>query len=179
MTPAQALKSIKRLSPEKQMVSPEPDVFVEQRTSGDEFLLVACDGVFDVLTNEDTCFHIRQVFDAIVPTRVHVLTSPHRARRPSPPPPKAMARTDSGEESLEKINESLLDECLRKQSRDNMSSILVVFPAAWDGLTRVHVSARYIMKWKPDDVSRWLQLVGYGEVRGRTRASLASWHLRA
>ncbi len=37
-------------------------------------------------------------------------------------------------------------------------------PRAAQPLTRIHVSARYIIEWKPDDVIRWLEAVGYGEV---------------
>ena len=106
---------------------------------------------------------------------------------------QAIERGTRGEPELKTINEKLLDECLRKQSRDNMSSILAVFPAAWEASakrrrlpehsrkrarltcadcphaaqpeTRIHVSARYIIEWKPEDVIRWLEAVGYGEVR--------------
>lgn len=122
---------------QNQMVSPEPEIFIRKRKEGDEFILIACDGVFDVLSNEDACFHVRQ----------------------------AIERGTKGEPELKTINEGLLDECLRKQSRDNMSSILAVFPAAWEPETRIHVSARYIIEWKPEDVIRWLEAVGYGEYR--------------
>ena len=43
----------------EQLVSPEPDVFVEQRCDDDEFLILACDGVWDVMTNDELCDFVR------------------------------------------------------------------------------------------------------------------------
>lgn len=44
----------------EQLVSPEPEVNVLERDNElDEFLVLACDGVWDVLTNEEICDHIR------------------------------------------------------------------------------------------------------------------------
>lgn len=41
------------------MVSPEPDIFVRDRDdTQDEFLVLACDGVWDVMSNEDLCQYI-------------------------------------------------------------------------------------------------------------------------
>ena len=74
------------------MVSPEPDIFTYERNPADEFILIACDGVFDVLSDEDACFHVRQVQRAraqsCVPkgrTRValHYLTQHEEDIRPS------------------------------------------------------------------------------------------------
>ena len=43
----------------EQLVSPEPDVFYETRTDEDEFLVLACDGIWDVMSNEQLCDFIR------------------------------------------------------------------------------------------------------------------------
>ena len=61
-----------KLAIQHQMVSPEPEIFIHKRKEGDEFILIACDGVFDVLSNEDACFHVRQV----------------RIKKQRPPPPR-------------------------------------------------------------------------------------------
>ena len=41
-------------------MSPAPEIFVEGRNvDEDEFLILACDGIWDVMTNEDACKFIR------------------------------------------------------------------------------------------------------------------------
>lgn len=40
----------------EQLVSPEPEIFVRDREDEvDEFLVLACDGIWDVMSNEDLC----------------------------------------------------------------------------------------------------------------------------
>ncbi|XP_056329963.1 protein phosphatase, Mg2+/Mn2+ dependent, 1Na (putative) [Danio aesculapii] len=43
----------------EQLVSPEPEVYELERTPEDEFLVVACDGVWDAIGNEDLCAFVR------------------------------------------------------------------------------------------------------------------------
>jgi len=43
----------------EQLVSPEPEVTVETRNDQDEFVIVACDGIWDVVSNEELCAFIR------------------------------------------------------------------------------------------------------------------------
>ncbi|OQR90549.1 protein phosphatase 2C [Achlya hypogyna] len=47
------------LKPEEQQVSAEPDLKVEVRNKENEFLILACDGIWDVMTNEDACDFVR------------------------------------------------------------------------------------------------------------------------
>lgn len=50
----------------EQLVSPEPEVYELERTPEDEFLVVACDGVWDAISNEELCAFVRnrlQVYD--------------------------------------------------------------------------------------------------------------------
>jgi serine/threonine protein phosphatase PrpC len=47
------------LLPEEQMLSPIPDVIVFPRSDEDEFALLACDGVFDVMSNLEVVEHIK------------------------------------------------------------------------------------------------------------------------
>lgn len=42
------------LPPEKQIVIAEPDVTISDRTSADEFILLACDGLWEVKTSDET-----------------------------------------------------------------------------------------------------------------------------
>jgi len=91
-------KSVEGKGPTEQLVSPAPEVFIDARQQDDEFLVLACDGIWDVMTNEDLCKFIHQ----------------------------QMTVTDD----LEKIAASVVDHCLFKGSRDNMSIVLVAFPGA-------------------------------------------------
>lgn len=79
----------------QQLVSPEPEVTVIERKPNDEFLILACDGIWDVIDNDDLCRYVKH---------------------------ELMIESD-----LEKVCSSVLDVCLCKGSRDNMSIILVVF----------------------------------------------------
>lgn len=48
------------LRPEQQAVAATPDVHIEGREGGDEFVVIACDGVWDVRTNTQVCDFVRQ-----------------------------------------------------------------------------------------------------------------------
>uniref|UniRef100_A0A0N5AWN2 PPM-type phosphatase domain-containing protein n=1 Tax=Syphacia muris TaxID=451379 RepID=A0A0N5AWN2_9BILA len=92
-------KADPELDPTKQLISPEPDVYTLKRDSEkDEFLLLACDGVYDVMNNDELC--------EFVQSRLRV--------------------TDD----LPNVANQVLDACLSKGSRDNMTIILVCFEAA-------------------------------------------------
>lgn len=52
-------KNAEGKGPCEQVVSPEPEIFVRDRDDHlDEFLVLACDGIWDVMTNEDLCQYI-------------------------------------------------------------------------------------------------------------------------
>lgn len=92
-------KNVDGKGPTEQLVSPEPEFYVKSRDKdNDEFLVLACDGVWDVMTNEDICSFISD----------------------------RMKVTDD----LEAIANQVIDTCLHKGSRDNMSIIIIAFPAA-------------------------------------------------
>eukprot|EP00944_MAST-04C_sp_MAST-4C-sp1_P014803 g14803.t1 len=48
------------LPPEKQAVSVEPEIKITDRRGGDEFLIFACDGIWDVMSNQQCCDYIRR-----------------------------------------------------------------------------------------------------------------------
>lgn len=92
-------KNVEGKGPCEQLVSPEPEVFVLDRNEeADEFLVLACDGIWDVMTNENLCDFVRS----------RLLIS----------------------DDLQVICNQVVDTCLYKGSRDNMSIVLVTFPAA-------------------------------------------------
>ena len=71
--------------PTEQLVSPEPDVTVIERDlASDQFICLACDGIFDVFSNDDLSnfitsrLEIKQEYDLItaeiVDTSLHKVT---------------------------------------------------------------------------------------------------------
>ncbi len=55
-------KTSPELPPEQQKVSPEPDLIVHGRSDVDEFLLLACDGLWDVMSNTEAAENGRLIF---------------------------------------------------------------------------------------------------------------------
>ena len=81
-----------RLPKEEYAVSAEPDIIVRER-GDDEWLLFGCDGVFDVMQNQQVSQFMRSSLQELSPKLA---------------------------------NESLLNECLNRSSRDNITSLLVL-----------------------------------------------------
>lgn len=86
------------LKVDDQKVSPYPDIIVQNRTPEDEFIIVACDGIWDVQTNYECIKTVADIFS-------------------------------EGESDLGLASEELLDMCLSMGSKDNMTSIIIKFPA--------------------------------------------------
>lgn len=104
------------LQPDEQMICSTPEVQVVERTPGDEFIILACDGIWDVLSSEE-------VVDFI---RVRLLSS----SRPS------KSVNSSTDPCLSGIVEELLDRCLSRDlakthglGGDNMTAVLVTLTA--------------------------------------------------
>lgn len=51
-------KNVSELGQCEQLVSPEPEIFCNERDPMDYFLVLACDGVWDVMSNEAVCSFI-------------------------------------------------------------------------------------------------------------------------
>jgi len=47
------------LPPKEQVICSTPDVIVRERTPEDEFIVLACDGIWDVMSNQDICDFVR------------------------------------------------------------------------------------------------------------------------
>eukprot|EP00118_Oscarella_pearsei_P010176 m.61338 g.61338 ORF g.61338 m.61338 type:complete len:387 (+) comp34996_c0_seq7:2044-3204(+) len=82
----------------EQMVSPVPIIDVVERRKDDQFIIVACDGIWDVMTNQAAVEFV--------------------ARR--------MQLCDD----LTTVASELLDECLYRGSKDNMTAIIIAFQSA-------------------------------------------------
>ncbi|KAJ8418457.1 hypothetical protein AAFF_G00141660 [Aldrovandia affinis] len=91
-------KSVDGKGPTEQLVSPEPEVFEIPRADEDEFVVLACDGIWDVMSNEELCEFVK--------SRLEVSND------------------------LEKVCNDVVDTCLHKGSRDNMSVVVVCLPNA-------------------------------------------------
>jgi serine/threonine protein phosphatase PrpC len=44
--------------PFEQAISPEPDIYIHERSNKDEFIVLACDGIWDVISNEEIQHYI-------------------------------------------------------------------------------------------------------------------------
>uniref|UniRef100_A0A8C4RDZ7 Protein phosphatase, Mg2+/Mn2+ dependent, 1Nb (putative) n=1 Tax=Erpetoichthys calabaricus TaxID=27687 RepID=A0A8C4RDZ7_ERPCA len=91
-------KDVEWRLPTEQLVSPEPEVYEVERSAEDEFLVLACDGVWDAVDNEELCAFIR--------SRLQISSD------------------------LKDICGQVVDTCLYKGSRDNISVLLIGFPGA-------------------------------------------------
>ncbi|XP_070576459.1 protein phosphatase 1B-like [Ptychodera flava] len=88
-------KNVEGKGPCEQLVSPEPEVLIEDRSDKDELIILACDGIWDVMSNEELSLFVR--------SRLQLT------------------------ENLESVCNMVVDTCLSKGSRDNMSIVLVTF----------------------------------------------------
>ncbi|XP_038156091.1 protein phosphatase 1B isoform X1 [Cyprinodon tularosa] len=92
-------KRVDGKGPTEQLVSPEPEVYVMIRApEQDQFIILACDGIWDVMSNEELCEFVK--------SRLEVW------------------------DDLERVCNEVVDTCLHKGSRDNMSIVLVCLPNA-------------------------------------------------
>jgi serine/threonine protein phosphatase PrpC len=92
------------LEAKKQAVSAFPDLTVTQRKAGDQFIMLACDGIWDCLSNEECCESLQKKLTSIKPKK----------------------------DELHKVVDKLLDEILAPNTEDgigtdNMTAILVKF----------------------------------------------------
>ena len=91
-------KSNMHLTLDMQKVTALPDIIVQNRNvEEDEFIVIGCDGIWDVCTNADVVEIIHQIID-------------------------------EGERSLGLVCEEVMDVCLMKGSKDNMTVVLVTLP---------------------------------------------------
>ncbi|KAL7475577.1 hypothetical protein ACHAW6_001504, partial [Cyclotella cf. meneghiniana] len=102
-------KSNDALSSSRQAVICTPETVVRERHNNEDmYLVLACDGIWDVMSDEDVGF--------FVSTRV----TEYCAGGPSM----------GGNEVLARVGDDLLNLCLEKGSRDNMSVLIVALPAS-------------------------------------------------
>jgi len=115
-------KKNSELSAGEQMICSTPDVQTFKREADDEFLLLACDGVWDVLSNQDAVDFVHKRLKQYLQTR-----------RP-----------------LSGIMEDMLDYCISPDlaatnglGGDNMTAVLVLFCGTGQGATPGSTAALY------------------------------------
>lgn len=74
-------KNVHGKGPCEQLVSPEPEIQVMERNPKDEFIVLACDGIWDVMKNEEICDYVRyklqmtndleQICNSVIDTCLH------------------------------------------------------------------------------------------------------------
>ncbi|XP_061976791.1 protein phosphatase 2C 37-like [Populus nigra] len=101
----------------KPYVIPEPDVTLTERMAGDEFLILASDGLWDVVPNDTACGVVRTCL---------------RARKPPSPPGSpgsdaavARAAIESSDKSCSDASVLLTKLALARHSTDNVSVVVV------------------------------------------------------
>jgi protein phosphatase len=108
---------------DKQLVTCVPDVLVKSRTDNFEFLVVACDGIFDVLSNQELIDYVR---------------SELQARRAAAAENSNRAPNDQQSDVVKETCEAVCRKCLapktpngrgpvRAAGTDNMTVIIVTF----------------------------------------------------
>lgn len=91
------------MRPRDQKVSPVPDIIVQNRDPNeDEFVVVACDGIWDVQTNQECVRMVADIFQ-------------------------------EGETDIGLACEEVLDLCLIKGSKDNMTTTIIKCPKQTPG----------------------------------------------
>lgn len=98
------------LPAEQQKVTALPDIISRPRSGNDRYLVIACDGIWDVLSNDASTAFV----DDLV--------------------------ADTGESDMGLVAEEMLDHCLRLDSRDNMTAMVVAFDGFAEAKTGKGVS---------------------------------------
>lgn len=110
-------KANEDLSSYRQAVVCTPDIVVKDRVDSDDlFLILACDGVWDVMSNDEVGLFVSRSVNAATAT---------------------LATEDQPAEAniLADVGDKLLNECLAKGSTDNMSVVIVALPASGGNAT--------------------------------------------
>jgi len=117
-------KRAETIEPEKQAVTAFPETITQERHAADEFIVLACDGIWDVMTSQEVVDKVRSMLQNGRPPEPPV--EPHEIPEglpaAEPPPPNQPPR----QWDLGAVSECLIDHCLRLGSRDNMSVIVVL-----------------------------------------------------
>ncbi len=108
---------------ELQAVTAFPETMIERREAGDEFVVLACDGIWDVMSSEDVVAIVR---DMLIHGRPNPEDTHDGMATDSTPDGEAIPDTPPRPWDLGAVCEALIDHCLALGSRDNMSVVIVL-----------------------------------------------------
>lgn len=63
-------KQVPGIPPSEQMITAEPDIIHTKLMPGDEFIILGCDGIWDVLTNEECVKYVRDRIETKTPREI-------------------------------------------------------------------------------------------------------------
>lgn len=65
-------KQVPGISPAEQMITAEPDILTTSLRTGDEFIVLGCDGIWDCLSNEECVKYVRDRIDKKLPHEIGI-----------------------------------------------------------------------------------------------------------
>jgi serine/threonine protein phosphatase PrpC len=106
-----------------------PDVHVFERSNEDAFVVLACDGVYDVMSNEEVVAFFAEKLGYISGTEPVAFVSPLASRTSYSVPQRggiAAGARGTSQVATTAACDALLKECLKRGSGDNMSVLLIL-----------------------------------------------------
>lgn len=90
-----------------------------------QFIILACDGVWDVFSNEAAAAFVANAWNGLKGGRVNLAAS----QASSTSMAQSGGRQWNANEAAAHVSELLADEALAKGSKDNITAIVLAFPA--------------------------------------------------
>jgi serine/threonine protein phosphatase PrpC len=127
----------KRRPKDEQIVSPKPTIMAQDRHEKDQFIILATDGVWDVMSNQDVCNFLIEQSLAVTngepevspqvqnDVEVHIDIETHSANHISSTQPVCSPGEKLNHIDVGELAKSLLARCLEKGTMDNCSVVIV------------------------------------------------------
>jgi serine/threonine protein phosphatase PrpC len=127
----------KRRPKDEQIVSPKPTIIGLDRDEKDQFIILATDGVWDVMTNQDVCNFLIEQSQTLTngqpivspqvqdDVQVHVVSENHDVNQTYSTQPVLSPGKKSNHFEVGELAKSLLAHCLEKGTMDNCSVVIV------------------------------------------------------